>query len=159
MKKQKQKKQRVIVINNKARHNFQFEAPFEAGLALEGWEVKSLRAHRIQLGDSYVFIKNREAWLIGANIAPLSSVSTHLSPNCQRIRKLLLHRKEISKLNNYAKKKGYSVIAVNLHWRHNRIKAAIAVAKGKKSYDKRETLKQRDWYREKQRTLKNTRVL
>ncbi len=144
----------VIIVNRKARHDYFIEQKLEAGIALQGWEVKSLRAGRVQLRDSYVIIKDGEAWLLGATITPLPTASTHISPDAQRTRKLLLHRKELSKLIGAINQKGYTVVAIDLHWKRNRAKVEIALAKGKQSQDKRQTLKQREWDREKHRILK-----
>jgi SsrA-binding protein len=144
----------VIIVNRKARHDFFTEQTFEAGLVLEGWEVKSLRAGHVQLRDSYVIIKDGEAWLLGSTITPLPTASTHINPVPQRTRKILLHKKEIAKLVGAINQKGYTIVAVNLHWTRNRVKVGVALAKGKQNQDKRETLKQRDWDREKHRILK-----
>jgi SsrA-binding protein len=141
---------RLIADNRKARHDYHIEHTWEAGLVLEGWEVKSIRAGRAQLSDSYVVFKDGAAWLIGAHITPLNTVSTHISADPQRTRKLLLHERELDKLIGAVQRKGYTLIPLNLHWHKNRIKADIALARGKKQYDKRETEKRRDWEREKQ---------
>lgn len=138
---------RVIIVNKKARFDYFLEQSFEAGLALEGWEVKSIRAGRIQLRDSYVILKDGEAWLIGVHITPLETASTHITPESQRTRKLLLHKKELSKLFGAVHKQGLTIVATNLHWHKNRVKAEICIAKGKKSHDKRQTIKEREWKR------------
>ena len=143
-----------IAVNRRAHHEYSFEERFEAGIALEGWEVKSLRAGRVQLDQSYVLLKNGEAWLLGALITPLQTASTHINPDPQRTRKLLLHKNEINKLIGNVERKGYTLIPLNLHWKDNRVKLEIALAKGKKDHDKRATEKERDWQREKQRILK-----
>lgn len=143
-----------IAVNRRAHHEYSFEERFEAGIALEGWEVKSLRAGRVQLDQSYVLLKNGEAWLLGALITPLQTASTHIHPDPQRTRKLLLHKSEINKLIGNVERKGYTLIPLNLHWKANRVKLEIALAKGKKDHDKRATEKERDWQREKQRLLK-----
>ena len=145
----------TIALNKKSRHDFTLEDRFEAGLALEGWEVKSLRAGRIQLRDSYVIVKNGEAWLLGALITPLPTASTHIQPDPQRTRKLLLHREELSKLIGAVERKGYALIPTAMYWKRGRAKLEIALAKGKKAHDKRATEKDRDWQREKQRVLKH----
>src|SRR3990167_11003866 len=142
---------RLIASNKKARHDYTIEQQFEAGLALEGWEVKSIREGRIQLRDSYVIFKKGEAWLIGTHISPLPTVSTHITPEPDRSRKLLLHQHELNKLTMAVQREGYTVVPLDLHWHKNRVKAEIALAKGKKSHDKRETIKRREWEREKHR--------
>ncbi|MBI5450039.1 MAG: SsrA-binding protein SmpB [Gammaproteobacteria bacterium] len=143
-----------IAINRKARHDYTIEEHYEAGLALEGWEVKSLRAGRAQLSESYVLIKNGEAWLFGAHISPLATASTHVHPDPTRSRKLLLHRNELNKLIGAVERKGYTLIPLNLHWKRGRAKLDVGLAKGKKEHDKRATVKEREWQREKQRLLK-----
>ncbi len=145
---------RLIVANRKAQHDYFLEDSLEAGIMLEGWEVKSIRAGRVQLVDSYVILKAGEAWLIGAHITPLATASTHISPESQRTRKLLLHQKELSKLFGHVNRQGYTVVPVNFHWQRNRVKVKIALAKGKQTHDKRQALKQKEWNREKQRLLK-----
>lgn len=144
----------TIALNKKARHDFQLEDRFEAGIALEGWEVKSLRAGRIQLRDSYVLIKDGEAWLLGALITPLPTASTHIQPDQTRTRKLLLHRHELGRLIGAVERKGYTVVPTAMYWKKGRAKLEIALAKGKQTHDKRATEKERDWQREKQRILK-----
>lgn len=144
----------LIAENRKARHDYHLEQPLEAGLALQGWEVKSLRAGRAQIAESYVIIKNGEAWLIGAHFTPGKTTSTHIVAIPDRTRKLLLHSKELSKLIGAVQRKGYTVVPLNLHWKNNHAKLEIALAKGKKLYDKRETEKRRDWERQKQRLAK-----
>jgi SsrA-binding protein len=144
-----------IAENRKARHNYHIEATFEAGLALEGWEVKSLRAGKAQIVESYVAIKSGEAWLIGANIAPLITVSTHIVADPTRTRKLLLHTSELNKLIGAVQRKGYTIIPLNLYWKGSRAKLEIGLGKGKKLFDKREDLKRRDWDRQKQRLVKH----
>jgi SsrA-binding protein len=157
MTKQSKKKTPVNVIaqNRKARHNYSFDTTFEAGIALEGWEVKSLRAGRGQLQDSYVILKNNEAWIVNSHISPLNTASTHIEADPTRSRKLLLHRKEINKLRKAREAQGYTIVVLDLHWKRNRAKAKIALAKGKKLHDKRQTDKQRDWQKQKQRLLKS----
>lgn len=144
----------TIAVNKKARHDFFVEEKFEAGLALEGWEVKALRAGRVQLRESYVLLKDEEAWLFGAYITPLPTASTHIHPDPVRSRRLLLHRNELSKLIGAVERKGYTLIPLNLHWKQGRAKLEIGIARGKKQHDKRATEKERDWNREKQRILK-----
>jgi len=144
----------TIALNKKARHDYHIESTFEAGMVLAGWEVKSLRAGKGQLTDSYVLLKNSEAWLIGAHIAPLASASTHVTTDPTRTRKLLLNARELGKLIGAVQQKGYACIPLNLHWKGSHVKCEIALAKGKKDYDKRDTEKDRDWEREKQRTVR-----
>jgi SsrA-binding protein len=143
-----------IAVNRKAHHDYAIEQRFEGGLVLEGWEVKSLRAGRAQLKDSYVILRNGEAWLLNAHISPLSTVSTHIHPDPERSRKLLLHEKELSFLAGAVQRQGYTLIPLSLYWQRNRAKIEFGLAKGKKLYDKRETEKRRDWQREKQRVMK-----
>jgi SsrA-binding protein len=145
---------KTITINKKARFEYEIEDQFEAGLVLEGWEVKSLREGKVQLVDSYILIKNNEAWLIGTLITPLGTVSTHIKPDPQRTRKLLLNRAELNKLIGLVERKGYTLIPLSMYWKKNRVKLSIAVAHGKKLHDKRESEKNRDWQREKQRLKK-----
>ncbi|MEJ2059587.1 MAG: SsrA-binding protein SmpB [Gammaproteobacteria bacterium] len=144
----------TIALNRQARHDFSIEETLEAGIALEGWEVKSLRAGKLQLRESYVLIKNGEAWLFGAHIAPLPTASTHIHPDPIRTRKLLLHANEIGRLIGAVERKGYTLVPLAMYWKRGRAKLEIGVAKGKKVYDKRETEKKRDWAREKARLLK-----
>lgn len=144
----------TIALNKKARHDFSIEDRFEAGLVLEGWEVKSLRAGKVQLVDSYVLIKNGEAWLLGCLITPLLTASTHIHPDASRTRKLLLRRDELNKLIGAVERKGYTLVALALYWKRGRAKLEIGLAKGKKEHDKRATAKERDWAREKQRLLR-----
>lgn len=154
MNKQTSATPRLIAQNKKARHDYHLEQRFEAGLVLEGWEVKSIRAGRTQLRDSHIIFKNGEAWLIGMHISPLETVSTHIKPDPVRSRKLLLNAHELSKLVGAVQRQGYTLIPLDLHWHKNRIKAEIALAKGKKTHDKRETIKRREWEREKHRALR-----
>jgi SsrA-binding protein len=146
----------TIVRNKKARHDFFIEDRFEAGLALEGWEVKSLRAGQVQIRDSYILLKEGEAFLFGALITPLPTASTHINPDPQRDRKLLLHRNELGKLIGAVERKGYALIPTAMYWKRGRAKIEIGLAKGKKAYDKRATEKERDWNREKHRLLKQS---
>lgn len=147
----------TIVVNRKARHEYFIEETFEAGVALEGWEVKSLRAGKAQLVDSYVIIKEGEAWLLGSLITPLPTASTHIHPDPSRTRKLLLHRRELDRLIGAVERKGYTLIALSLYWKHGRAKAEVGLAKGKQTHDKRATEKDREWQRQKQRILKQER--
>lgn len=150
----KENQNSTIVLNKKARHDYFIEERFEAGIALEGWEVKSLRAGRVQISDSYVLLKNAEAFIIGSLITPLPTASTHISPDPQRTRKLLLHRTELNRLIGAVERKGYTLIVTAMYWKTGKVKVEIGLAKGKQAHDKRETLKERDWQREQQRTLK-----
>lgn len=141
----------TIALNKKARFDYELQDRFEAGIALLGWEVKSLRAGKIQLVDSYVIFKDGEAWLFGAQIMPLASASTHFVTDPTRTRKLLLKRRELNRLQEAADQKGYTVVATALYWKAHLVKCEIALAKGKQLHDKREAEKERDWAREKQR--------
>jgi SsrA-binding protein len=145
----------TIALNKKARHDYHIEERFEAGLALEGWEVKSLRAGRAQLKESYVIVRNGEIWLLGAHFSPLTTASTHVHPDPTRTRKLLLHGNEISKLIGAVERKGYTLVPLAMYWKGGRAKLEIALAKGKKAHDKRADIKERDWQREQHRLLKN----
>jgi SsrA-binding protein len=144
----------TIALNKKARHDYFIEDRFEAGLALQGWEVKSLREGRAQLTDSYVIIQNNEAWLFGFHIAPLLSASTHVTPDPTRTRKLLLHRRELDRLIGAVERKGYTLVPLALYWKKGKAKLEIALAHGKQAHDKRASEKNRDWQREKQRLLR-----
>jgi SsrA-binding protein len=144
-----------IVENKKAFHDYFIEERFEAGLVLEGWEVKSIRAGRSQLKEAYVIPKGGEVFLIGAHISPLPTTSTHISADPVRTRKLLLQRKEIDKLIGKVERAGFALVPLDLHFTKGRIKLSIGLAKGKKQYDKRETEKSRDWEREKARLIRN----
>ena len=143
-----------IVQNKKAFHDYFIEEKFEAGIALEGWEVKAIRAGRAQLKESYVIINHGELFLIGSHISPLPTASTHIHPNPTRTRKLLLHAEEIQRLIAKVERAGYTLIALNIHYTRGRIKLEIGLAKGKKKHDIRETEKERDWQREKQRLVR-----
>lgn len=145
----------TIALNKKSRHDYHLEDRFEAGLVLEGWEVKSLRAGRVQLRDSYILLKNNEAWLFGALITALPTASTHIQPEPQRSRKLLLHRFELNRLIGAVERKGYSLVPTAMFWKKGRAKIEIALAKGKKMHDKRAAEKDRDWQKQKQRILKS----
>ena len=145
----------VIAVNRRARHDFFIESNFEAGLALEGWEVKSLRAGNAQLTEAYVNVKKGEAWLVGAHFAPLKTTSTHITADPTRARKLLLHRYELDRLTGAVERKGYTLIPLELHWHKGRAKLDIGLGKGKKQHDKRADRKDRDWQRQKERILKH----
>ena len=156
MKKEKASTAGKIALNKKARHDYFVEDTFEAGLALEGWEVKSLRAGRGQLTESYVHLRNGEAWLLGAHISPLNTASTHIKPDPTRTRKLLMHRLELDRLVGAVERKGYTLVPLNLHWSKGRVKLDIGLAKGKKQHDKRASEKDRDWQRQKSRIMKSS---
>ncbi len=144
----------TIALNRQATHDYFIEERFEAGLALMGWEVKSLRAGKLQLKESYVILKDGEAWLLGSHISPLTSASTHVDANPTRTRKLLLHGHEISRLIGLVERKGYTLIPLSMYWSKGRAKLEIGLAKGKQLHDKRATERDRDWQREKQRVMK-----
>jgi SsrA-binding protein len=144
----------TIALNKKARHEYQIEQRFEAGLALEGWEVKGLRAGRVQLKEAYVKILHGEAFLIGCHISPLASASTHVEPDPTRTRKLLLKRTELSRLIGQTERAGYTLVPLAMYWKRGRAKLEIGLAKGKKLHDKRADAKDRDWQREKERLFK-----
>lgn len=143
-----------IVDNKKAFHDYFIEERFEAGLVLEGWEVKAIRAGRVQLKEAYVIQRGEEVFLIGCHISPLPTASTHIHPDPVRTRKLLLHAEEISKLIGKVERAGYALVPLDLHYVKGRVKIAIGLAHGKKQHDKRETEKKRDWEREKQRLMR-----
>ncbi len=144
----------TIAQNRIARHDYFIEDDIEVGIALEGWEVKSLRAGNLQLKESYVMIKNGEMWIIGAHISPLTSASTHVNADPRRTRKLLAHRSEIDRLAGMVERKGFTLVALSAYWVRGKAKLKIGVAKGKKSHDKRASLKDRDWKRDQARILK-----
>ncbi len=145
---------RTVAVNKKARHDYFLEERVEAGIALQGWEVKSLRAGHIQLKESYVLLKNGEAWLFGAHISPLLTASTHIHPDPLRTRKLLLHKDELNKLIGAVERKGYTLVPLSIYWKNGRAKLEVSLAKGKQTHDKRDVERDRDWQREKQRLLK-----
>jgi len=144
-----------IVENRKASHDYFIEERFEAGITLEGWEVKAIRAGRVQIKEAYVVLKNGEVFLIGAHISPLGSASTHITPDPVRTRKLLLHAGEIQTLIGKVERAGYTLVPLDLHYTRGRIKLAVGLARGKKQHDKRETEKQREWEREKARLMRS----
>ncbi|SDS94629.1 SsrA-binding protein [Halopseudomonas xinjiangensis] len=152
--KKQQSNSGTIALNKRAKHEYFVEDRFEAGLALTGWEVKSLRAGKAQLIDSYVLLKDGEAFLFGAHIAPLQTVSTHVVADPIRTRKLLLKARELDKIIGGVQQKGYSCVPLALYWKKHLVKCEIALVRGKKDFDKRETEKQRDWEREKQRIVR-----
>jgi SsrA-binding protein len=144
----------TIAQNKKARFDYFIEDRFESGLALQGWEVKSLRAGKAQLTESYVILRDGEAWLLGSHITPLNTASTHVQPDPTRTRKLLLHRKELDRLTGLVERKGYTLVALELYWSKRRAKLAVGLAKGKKQHDKRAAEKDRDWERDKSRIMR-----
>ena len=143
-----------IVDNKKAFFDYFIEDRYEAGLVLEGWEVKAIRAGRAQIKEAYVVVKGEEIFLIGSHISPLLSASTHIKPDALRTRKLLLHAEEIKKLIGKVEQRGYTLVPLNLHYTKGRVKCEIGLAKGKKLHDKRDTEKKRDWQREKAQLMK-----
>lgn len=144
-----------ITVNKKAFHDYFIEEKHEAGIALEGWEVKAIRAGRMNIKESYVIIKGGELFLIGMHITPLLTASTHVHPDPTRTRRLLLHQREIMKLIGKVERAGYALVPLDLHFTRGRIKLEIGLAKGKKQYDKRATIREREWNREQQRLLRN----
>jgi SsrA-binding protein len=146
-----------IIENKKAFHDYFIEERYEAGIALEGWEVKAIRAGRAQLKEAYVIVSNGELFLLGSHISPLTSASTHVQPDPTRTRKLLLNASEISKLIGAVERAGYTLVPINMHYTRGRIKLEIGLAKGKKQHDKRDAEKDRDWKREQQRLLRHNR--
>ena len=146
--------QRVIAENRRARYDYFIEERIEAGLALEGWEVKSMRAGKAQLAESYVYLRNGEAFLIGAHLSPLPAASTHVTPDPVRTRKLLLHQSELSGLIGAVERRGYTLVPLELYWKNGRAKLALGLAKGKKQHDTRAVEKERDWARDKARLLR-----
>jgi SsrA-binding protein len=144
-----------IIENRKAFHDYFIEERFEAGIALEGWEVKAIRAGRAQIKEAYVIVRNGEIFLIGAHISALPAASTHVHPDPVRTRKLLLHAEEIQKLIGKVERAGYALVPIDLHYTKGRVKLAMGLAKGKKQHDKREAEKERDWKREQQRLLRS----
>jgi SsrA-binding protein len=144
-----------IVQNKKAYHDYFVEEKLEAGLSLQGWEVKAIRAGRAQLKEAYVVVKGGELVLLGAHVTPLPTASTHIHPDATRTRKLLLHRSEINRLIGKVERAGYTLKPLDLHFSKGRIKLEIGLARGKKQYDKRATIKEREWNREKQRLMRD----
>ena len=143
-----------IVQNKKAFHDYFIEERFEAGIALEGWEVKAIRAGRVQIKEAYVIVSNGELFLIGSHISALPSASTHVTPDPTRRRKLLLHASEINRLIGSVERAGYTLLPLNMHYKDGRVKVEIGLAKGKKQYDKRQDEKEKAWRREQQRLLR-----
>src|SRR5512145_3063109 len=144
-----------IAQNKRARFDYFIEEKLEAGLALQGWEVKSLRAGKAQITEGYVIVKNGEAWLIGAHVTPLRTTSTHVVADPTRTRKLLLHRRELDRLVGAVERKGHTIVPLKLYWKHGKVKLEIGLAKGKQAHDKRASEKDRDWQRQKQRLLRS----
>ncbi|OGA18023.1 MAG: SsrA-binding protein [Betaproteobacteria bacterium RIFCSPLOWO2_02_FULL_63_19] len=146
-----------IVENRKAQHDYFIEERYEAGLELQGWEVKAIRAGRAQLKEAYVIVKNAEVYLIGAHITPLAAASTHVNADPTRTRKLLLHAEEIRRLIGKVERAGYTLVPLDLHYFRGRVKLSVGLARGKKQYDKREAEKKKEWHREQQRLIKARR--
>ena len=145
----------TIALNRRARHEYHIDQRYEAGIALQGWDLKALRAGRINFGESYAIVRDGELFLYGASIPPLISASTHVIAEDRRIRKLLLHRHEIDHLIGATERKGYTLVPTAMYWKGNKVKVEIGVARGKQEHDKRDTAKERDWQREKQRTMRS----
>ena len=150
----KQSSERSIAQNRKARFDYFIEEDFEAGLELQGWEVKSLRAGKAQLTEAYVVLRDNQAWLLGAHITPLLSASTHVETDPTRTRRLLLHRREIDRLTGLVERRGYTLVPLELYWSNGRAKLSVGLARGKKQHDKRAAEKERDWQVERARVLK-----
>ncbi|MBL6752178.1 MAG: SsrA-binding protein SmpB [Nevskia sp.] len=146
---------RLIALNRRARFDYFIEDTFEAGLALEGWEVKSLRAGKAQITEAYVIIKNGEAWLLGGHFTPLTQASTHVHVDPTRTRKLLLQQRQLAELIGKVERAGYTIVPLDMHWTRGRAKLQIGLAKGKKQHDKRADLKQKDWKREQGRLMRS----
>jgi len=158
MAKKTDKGESSIAQNKKARFDYFIEERLEAGMALHGWEVKSMRAGKAQMTDSFVSLRDGEAWLIGSHVSPLSTASTHVNADPKRVRKLLLNRREIDRLTGLVERKGYTLVALELYWNKNHVKVAVGLAKGKKQHDKRDTEKDRDWQRDKAQVMKGRRA-
>jgi len=154
MAKKQQSGESSIAQNKKARFDYFIEDRLEGGLALQGWEVKSMRAGKAQLTDSYVIRREGEAWLLNSHVTPLNTISTHYVAEPKRVRKVLLNRREIDRLTGLVERKGYTLIALELYWSKNHVKVAVGLAKGKKQHDKLATEKDRDWQRDKAHALK-----
>ncbi len=145
---------RFIVVNRRARHDYFIQDTYESGIALQGWEVKSLRQGRVQIHEAYVVMRDGEAYLLGAHITPLPSASTHITPDPTRTRKLLLHKRELSRLIGSVEQQGFTLIPLAMYWKYGRAKLEFGLAKGKKKYDKREATKEREWSRRKEQLLR-----
>lgn len=154
MNEQKSSGKKTIALNKRARFEYHIEERLEAGISLEGWEVKALREGRVQFADSYVLLKDNEAFLFGCQINPLPTVSTHIRPDPVRTRKLLLQRREIDRLTGAVDRKGFTVVPTAMYWSRGKVKVEIGLAKGKQQHDKRKTQKDRDWERQKGRIMK-----
>ena len=146
--------QKTIALNKRAKHEYHLEQKVEAGIALQGWELKAIRAGRANIGESYAIVRDGELFLFGSQITPLISASTHVVADAHRTRKLLLHRREIDHLVGRVQRDGYTLVPTALYWKANKVKAELALAKGKQTHDKRDAEKERDWNREKQRLLR-----
>ncbi|QJR82393.1 SsrA-binding protein SmpB [Alteromonas pelagimontana] len=146
----------TIALNKKARHDYHLEDKLEAGMALQGWEIKSIRAGKVNLTDNYVIIQNGEALLVGCRIAPLTQASSHVICEPERARKLLLNKKEINRLIGAREREGYSIVATAMYWKKCWVKLEIHLAKGKHAHDKRDAVKDRDWQRQKERVMKSS---
>lgn len=146
----------TIAQNKRARHDYHLEQKFEAGLALQGWEVKAIRDGRVQLTDGYVTLHQGEAYLAGANITPLLATSTHVVPEPQRMRKLLLHARELAQIFAATQQKGYTCVPTAMYWKGNKVKVEIALGKGKQQHDKRASTREKDWQRDKERLMKSS---
>jgi len=144
----------TIALNRKAKFDYQIDERFEAGVSLMGWEVKSLRAGKVQLNDAYVFLRDSEAYLVACHLAPLLSASTHVQTDPMRMRKLLLHRRELNRLVGQVERKGFTLVPMALYWKNGRVKLEIGLGKGKKEHDKRATMKDRDWKRDQAREMR-----
>ena len=155
-KKNQKKPSNNIAQNKKARHDFHLSDKFEAGISLTGWEVKSLRAGKTEIVDSYVIMKNGEAWLLGAHINPLATASTHFVPDPTRTRKLLLHKKELARILVATQQKGQTCVCTALYWKNHLVKCELALAKGKQAHDKRDADKDKDWARQKMRIVRDS---
>ena len=146
--------QKTIALNKRAKHEYHLEQKIECGLALQGWELKAIRAGRANIGEAYAIVKDGELFLFGAQITPLISASSHVVAEAHRTRKLLLHRREIDTLVGRVQRDGYTLVPTALYWKANKVKAELALARGKQTHDKREASKERDWNREKQRVMR-----
>jgi len=152
--KDKERTDSTIALNKRARHDYHIDERIEAGLVLQGWEVKSLRAGKAQLSEGYAIVKDGEIYLFGAQISPLLSASTHVVADARRTRKLLLGRAQIDRLVGQVERKGYTLVPLAMYWKNNRAKLEIGLARGKAEHDKRDTERERDWEREKQRVMR-----
>jgi SsrA-binding protein len=156
MKKNKSNTTGTIALNKKARHDYRLEDKFEAGMQLQGWEIKSIRDGKVNIRDAYVIIQNAEAYLVGCNITPLTQASSHVICEPQRARKLLLNKREIERMIGARDRQGYSIVATAMYWKQCWVKLEIYLAKGKQDHDKRDTVKDRDWQRQKERVMKHS---